>query len=149
MAGEPLLSGDDVVCRLFINQMKIGDDLVVKATIKPNTTKYRDDHMGNRFSRTDMRVWGWDITAQYHYSTDVFIQAIGAYYAALKNPGTAVPVLGMFFGIQERAGAAQLKGYMFTGVVGDWSMDMPGMKERLMQSFDAYAEKMANALITV
>ena len=143
MAGEPLLSGDDVSMRFFVNQTKFGEDLIVSADVKPNTTKYRDDHLGARFSRTDMRLWGWDITLKTHYSTDAILAALLAYYTALKTPGTAVPTLAIMLAIQERAGAAKKPGYLFTGVVADFNLSMPGMKERLMQGMDCWAEQVS------
>jgi hypothetical protein len=141
MAGEPLLSGDDVVCRLFVNQDKFGEDILVSADVKPNTSKYRDDHLGNRFSRTDMRLWGWDISLKAHYSTDALLKAMLAFYTALSTPGTIVPQLAIMLAVQERAGAALAPGYLFTGVVADYDLGLPGMKERLMQGLECWAEK--------
>jgi hypothetical protein len=138
--GAPLLSGDDWMMRVFFNSERFGEDLIVSADVKANTTKYRDDHAGNKSSKVDVRVWGWDISVKFHYKTDRMIQALMKFYAAKRTAGVVPVTMSILLAIQQRDAAALRPGYLFSPVVADYNLSLPGMKERLTQSLDCWAE---------
>jgi hypothetical protein len=146
-AGAPLISGDGWMMRVFINSQKFGEDLLVSADVTPNTTKYRDDHAGNNSSKVDMRVWGWDIKTKFNYKTNRMVEAMLAFYKAKQTPG-AQATMAIMLAIQERNSAAKRPGYLFSPVVADYNLSLSGMKERLKQGLDAWAETWEPYVVT-
>jgi hypothetical protein len=138
--GAPLVGGDDVTMRVFIDNARFGEDLIVSADVKPNTTKFRDDHAGNKVSKVDIRVWGFDLSIKFHYKTDAMIRALQKFYAAKMNAGSAPVTMAIMLAIQERDQAAKRPAYLFSPVVADYNLSIPGMKERLTQSLECWAE---------
>src|SRR5579859_3826380 len=107
-AGAPLISGDDCLMRVFINNDRFGEDLYTTASVKTNSTKYRDDHGGNKRSKVDQRVWGYDLNIKFHYKTDRMFKAVQAYYASKRIAGSAPVVVGIMLAIQDRTSAANM-----------------------------------------
>lgn len=138
--GAPLIGGDDCTMRIFIDNARIGEDLIVSADVKANTTKFRDDHAGNKVSKVDIRVWGYDLSIKMHYKTDKVLQALLKFYAAKRNAGTTPVTMAIMLAVQERDAAAKRPAYLFSPVVADYNLAIPGMKERLTQSLDCWAE---------
>lgn len=144
-SGAGLISGDDALLRFFLNNARFGDDILVSWSAKANTTKYRDDHGGNKRSKVDVRLWGWDLSIKARYKTNRLIEAALAFYRAKQIAGSAPVNMGILIAIQERTTAALMPAYQFAPVVFDFNVDMPGMKERLTQSLDCWAEQMSPA----
>lgn len=138
--GSPLVGGDDCTMRVFINSARFGEDLIVSADVKANTTKFRDDHAGNKVSKVDIRVWGWDLSIKFHYKTDAMVQALMAFYAAKQTAGVTPVTMAVMLAVQQRDQAAKKPAYLFSPVVADYNLGIPGMKERLTQSLDCWAE---------
>lgn len=139
-AGAPFLSGDDAILRLFMNSQRFGEDLLVSWSIKTNSTKYRDDQGGNKVSKVDIRVWGYDLQVKAKVKTTRLFDAALALYKSKQIAGSAPVVVGAFIGIQQRDAGALLKGYQLSPLVFDYDFSMPGMRERLSQGIDAWAE---------
>lgn len=139
-AGVPLLSGDDFLMRVFMNNDKFGEDLIVSASVKANTTKYRDPHGGNKVLKVDVRVWGWDVDIKFHYKTDRMLKAALAVYNSKMVPGSAPIVVGIMLASQQRDAAANLPGYLLSPVVFDYDLAMSGQTERLTQGLSCWAE---------
>jgi hypothetical protein len=136
-----LVSGDGVMCRIFVGNDRFGQDLMVSGSIKPRTTQYQDDHMGNDVSKLDMRIWGWDLSLKFKYKTDRMIRALLAFYASKALPGAKILPMSILLAIQEMDSSAKRPGYLFAPCIADYNLELPGMKERLMQGLDAKAER--------
>lgn len=139
-AAAGLISGDDWMMRVFLNGERFGEDLLVSASVKPNTTKYRDAHGGNKVLKVDVRLWGWDIDVRFNYKTDRMLKAVMAFYNSKMVAGSAPITVGIMLAIQERNAAAKQPGYLFSPVVFDYDLSFGGQQERLKQGLSCWAE---------
>lgn len=141
-AGAGILSGDDALMRIYLNNQRFGDDMLVSWDVKARTKIFEDDYGGNKTSGLDVRLYGWDLSVKTNYKTNRLLEAVLAYYQSKRVAGSAPVNCGILIAIQERTTASLLVGYQFTPVVFGYGMGMPGMKERLAQNLDCKARYM-------
>jgi hypothetical protein len=144
----PLISGDDWNARLFINNQRFGEDLLVTMSVKTNATIYTDAHGGNKTDKVDVRVWHYDFDLKFHYKTDRMLQAVLKYYASKRIAGSTAIVVGIALFIQDRSPQANLPGYLLSPCGFNYDLSLPGMKERLTQGVSGKAETFEPYVVT-
>jgi len=139
--GVPPIGGDDLTCRLFMNNSRFGEDLIVSVKFSPKSKVYEDKHIGNKVFKLDYRVFGWKGDLSYDYKTDKMVAAYLAFINAKMTPGSAPVNVGLFFAVQQRDAAAAKPGYLFSPVVFDLDINAPGLDERIRQGVSFHAEQ--------
>jgi hypothetical protein len=141
--GDPPLSCDDAKLIVFKDGSKLVEDVLVSGNIKPDSTTYKDKHIGNKTFKGDIRVWGWSLTLKYHYSSDELVAAMLLYYKALQTPGVKPPTFSAVLALQERNAAAKRPGYLFRPFFPTYDLELPGLEERVAQGLEGFAETWA------
>src|SRR5579859_168421 len=137
-AGEPLLTGQNVPVRVFIDKQVFGDDRVNSVKITEVATEFRDDHVGESRSKTDKQVDGYDADVELHQSNGVLIQALINAQAA-RDANQAIPEVALLFTFEKRDGSLGSASYLLSKCTTKFDLDW-SRKDRVKMRVSLRAE---------